>query len=36
MNNMDWVLIDTETSGFDKLRHRWLLGFDKLNRLGHH
>ena len=36
MNNTDWILIDTKTADFQKLRHYCLLGFDKLNRLGHH
>jgi hypothetical protein len=36
MNNTEWILIDTETADFQKLRHYCLLGFDKLNRLGHH
>ena len=31
MNNTNWILIDTETADFQKLRHYCLLGFDKLN-----
>ena len=36
MDNPGLILIDTETTDFQKLRHYCLLGFDKLNRLGHH